>query len=67
MSNVVFFPHFNGGQIDVIRCGFCGASLHDERDRIAANIRGRPKFFCKPADGGNAQDTCYLSWRKVHH
>lgn len=58
--------HVNGGDPLVITCGFCGASLHDERERCATTTAAGPKFFCK-ADPEHPQDSCYLSWRRRHN
>lgn len=66
MSTITHIFHANGGDTVVITCTYCGASLHDERERVATTIRGSPKFFCK-ADSEHPHDSCYLTWRRMHH
>lgn len=66
MATMLYMPHVNGGDHPTVHCAYCGASLHDERERAAAHSVSGTKFFCK-ADPENVQESCYLNWRRRQH
>jgi len=59
--------HANGGEHYVPTCAFCGASLVDERERAAAHSVSGTKFFCRMEPGTQADDSCYMQWRRRQH
>lgn len=66
MPEPVSLHYANGGQPLVVTCASCGTDLTGIQERAIAHTLGGIKFFCR-ADPDYPQDSCYSTYRRMHH